>query len=206
MQEDCIDRFDAMDCHAAVSLCESEITAPFRATGLNVYDVSKPCLGDFHCYIEFAFITSLLNQPEIRTELGVDIKSNFSATSRAVWRDFNRHMDKWAVPTQYHIEGLLEREVPVLIYAGTWDFKCNWVANQLWTEKLQWTGKEAFNSQKMRDWEVDGRVAGQWKSANGLTFLTVYEAGHLVPHDKPVEALAMLHRWVEGKGFSGLVG
>jgi len=110
-------------------------------------------------------------------------------------------MDKWAVPTQYYVEGLLERGVPVLIYAGTLDFQwyvkfpwcksewrvlmkrwmnSNWVANQLWTEKLQWTGKEAFNAQKMRDWDVDGRVAGQWKSANGLTFLTFYEAGHMV--------------------------
>jgi len=29
----------------------------------------------------------------------------------------------------------------------------NWVANQLRTEKLQWTGKEAFNTEKMRVWD-----------------------------------------------------
>ena len=45
MQEDCIDQFDAMDCLAAVSLCESEITAPFRATG--------PCAFPFLSLIIF---------------------------------------------------------------------------------------------------------------------------------------------------------
>ena len=59
----------------------------------------------------------------------------------------------------------------------------NWVANQLWAERLQWSGKEAFNAQI----EVDGRVTGQWKSANGLTFLSIYEAGNMV-RNSPVKA------------------
>ena len=41
MKESCVDTFDAMDCNAAVNFCDSELSAPFWATGRNVYDISK---------------------------------------------------------------------------------------------------------------------------------------------------------------------
>lgn len=51
---------------------------------------------------------------------------------------FALHMDKWRVPNHFYVASLLERGVKVLIYAGTLDWQCNWVANRLWVEKLEW--------------------------------------------------------------------
>ena len=88
-------------------------------------------------------------------------------------------MDKYAVPSQHYVAGLLERGIPILIYAGTYDWQCNWVANKLWVDKLEWTGKDEYTREGWRDWTVDGRKAGETKSAGPLTFATIRAAGHM---------------------------
>ena len=127
-------------------------------------------------------------------------------------------MDKYAVPSQYYVSGLLERGVRVLIYAGTYDWQCNWVANKLWVDKLEWTGQDGYTAAEWRDWVVDGHKAGETKKSGLLTFATVREAGHMgklsqetslfdmhinhgyaVPHDKPAESFAMVSRWLSEK-------
>jgi len=83
-------------------------------------------------------------------------------------------------PTSEYIAALLEREVRVLIYVGTYDWICNWVGNERWTLALEWSGKEEFVTQSLRDWQVGGKRAGRARSAKGLTFATVDGAGHMV--------------------------
>lgn len=199
MQRDCVDHFDAIDCQASVDFCNSELSTGYWGSGRNVYDISKMCEGDSLCYLENGVITNYLNRPEIRDILGVETPNNFTACSREVGGNFNAHMDKYAVPAQFYVAGLLERGVRVLIYAGTYDWQCNWVANKLWVDRLEWTGKEAYTAQKWRDWEVDGKKAGETKGAGVLTFATIRGAGHMVPHDKPAESFAMVSRWLAGK-------
>ncbi|KAI0366349.1 peptidase S10 serine carboxypeptidase [Pilatotrama ljubarskyi] len=194
-RESCEDHFDAIDCRAAVDFCES-LGDAFRATGRNVYDISKDCLGNDLCYLESGAIKDYLNAPSTRSLLGAESPLNFTACSPDVGRAFVAHMDKWAVPAAYHVAGLLERGVRVLIYAGTYDWQCNWVSNRLWVDKLQWTGSARYARAEVRDWTVDGEKAGETKSAGPLTFATVRGAGHMVPHDKPAEAQAMVSRWL----------
>lgn len=130
-----------MSCNAAVNFCDSEISAPFWQTGLNVYDVSKvlftatanthvnflrifvlcsqKCLGGDLCYLEQSEIASYLNSPGVRDTLGVpsDV-GNFTGCSDIVGSNFNKHMDKWRLPAQLYVAELLERNIPILIYAG----------------------------------------------------------------------------------------
>lgn len=135
-------------------------------------------------------------------------------------------MDKWVAHTQDYVANLLDRGVRVLIYAGTYDWQCNWVANKLWVDKLEWSGRAEYAAQEWRDWSVDGKKAGEVKVASLLTFATIREAGHMishlfldyedshlslrlltsifslffpihhVPHDKPLESVAMISRWL----------
>jgi carboxypeptidase C (cathepsin A) len=153
--------------------------------------------------------------PETRELLGIEIPGNFSGCSEQVGRNFNKHMDKYSSPTQYYVSGLLERGIRVLIYLGTYDWQCNASANKLWIEKLQWTGQKSYLSQAWRNWLVDGKIAGETKTSGMLTVATVKGAGHMmstrsfssapwylphfdchVPHDKPVEAQALVSRWL----------
>ncbi|KAH9913665.1 Alpha/Beta hydrolase protein [Fomitopsis serialis] len=201
MYANCIDQFDAIDCNAAVNFCDSELSTGYWASGRNPYDISKPCEGTSLCYNENAVIKSFLDDPSTRTLLGVSSPYNFTACSSAVGAGFRAHLDKWAVPSQYYVAGLLARGVRVLIYAGTYDWQCNWVANRMWVDKLEWEGAEAWKTEAWRGWDVGEGVAGETKTVGPLTFATIAGAGHMVPHDKPAEAQAMISRWLTQKAL-----
>ncbi|KAJ7177909.1 peptidase S10 serine carboxypeptidase [Mycena filopes] len=190
MKASCIDQFDAINCGAAVNFCENELSTGMRASGRNVYDISKPCIGNL-CYAENDVITEYLSDPALREMLGVDpAAANFTSCSNEVGNQFSARLDKWAVPTQYYVAGLLDRGIRVLIYAGTYDWQCNWVANRMWVDKLEWSGQEAYAAIEWADWGVGknwkGKPAGEIKQAEGslLSF-----------------ALAMLSAWLHGRSL-----
>lgn len=85
-------------------------------------------------------------------------------------------------PFHLLVPALLEKGIKVLVYAGDADFICNWMGNKAWTLELEWKGKQGFNSAKDVKWnsKTTGRKAGVYRSYNGLSFLRVFEAGHMV--------------------------
>lgn len=137
-------------------------------------------MGEQLCYAENTAIANLLDNPATRALLGVETPGNFSPCSSEVGRNFNAHMDKYAVPAQNYVAGLLDRGVRMLIYAGTYDWQCNWVANKMWVDKLEWSESEGYKARSWRDWTFEGQTAGQTKSAGPLTFATVLGAGHMI--------------------------
>jgi cathepsin A (carboxypeptidase C) len=106
---------------------------------------------------------------------------------------------------------MLESGIRVLIYAGDVDFICNWMGNKAWTQELRWSGKEEFNAAGDNKWmyakdgqTVEGGMARTGHAAHGegsLTFLQVYEAGHMVPMDQPQAALSLLNTFLTNKAF-----
>jgi len=67
---------------------------------------------------------------------------------------------------------------------------------------MVWPGQQAFNKSPEVIWHVGGQPAGSAKSAAGLTFLKVLNAGHMVPMDQPVNALDMLSRFTTNSPFN----
>jgi carboxypeptidase C (cathepsin A) len=132
------------------------------------------------CYAENANIRDFLDAPGTRKMLGAESPGNFSLSSGIVGKNFASHLDKWAHHTQDYVAALLERNIRVLIYAGTYDWQCNWIANKLWVDKLDWTGRSAYMKESWRSWYVDGEKAGETKSTGPLTFATVLGAGHMM--------------------------
>ncbi|KAH7341395.1 Alpha/Beta hydrolase protein [Rhizoctonia solani] len=202
-QKDCVEQLDPIACGLAAQFCDSALSQPYWATGRNPYDMTKPCkseeLASSLCYPITKHINAFLDLPETRKALGVHPSiGNYTGCSADVGTRFSASLDHFH-SNQWYIAGLLERGIRVLIYAGTYDWICNWVGNQKWVMALDWTGSAEFTAQKDRDWVVDGQAVGFTRSAHGLTFATVNSAGHMVPYDKPKEALAMLSRWLEGK-------
>lgn len=200
MKEACVDQLDDISCTAAWMFCETEISNPLEATGLNPYDITKPCGGpiaDVFCYPINKEIKGYLSRPDVRSTLGVDesVPQNFSLVSWEVNSAFMASMDH-VFPNQFYIAALLERGIRALIYTGVNDFACNWVGNDRMTRDMEWTGREAFSVQPLRDWLVDGKVAGQTRSAGPLTFATINDAGHMAPYDKPAESLELVNRWL----------
>jgi carboxypeptidase C (cathepsin A) len=52
---------------------------------------------------------------------------------------------------------------------GTYDFICNHVGNELWMERLAWSGKKGYNAQELAEWKVNGTVAGTYKTYKNLS-------------------------------------
>ena len=107
------------------------------------------------------------------------------------------HVD-WMKNFAPYVADLLNDGIPSLIYAGDLDFICNYMGNRAWTLGLDWDHKDEFNAAQERDWN-DG--AGLTRTANGLTFLQVYDAGPMVPSDQPEHALPMITQFLNGEGF-----
>ncbi|KZT70196.1 serine carboxypeptidase [Daedalea quercina L-15889] len=196
IKEACFDVFDGLGCGAAKLFCESElVNIPAER---NPYDLSRKCegeLADTLCYPITKDIVAYLNRPVTRALLGTDaIPANYSSIGWDLNRRFMALQDEMH-PTQYYLEGLLERGVRVLIYVGAYDFICNWIGNERMTLNLEWTGQSEFVAQPLREWKVDGAVAGLTRSVGPLTFATIYGAGHMVPHDMPKESLELVKRW-----------
>ncbi|KAL7412773.1 Alpha/Beta hydrolase protein [Mrakia frigida] len=203
MKAECEDRFDALGCQAALDFCYKKIRSPFTATGLNPYDISKPCDG-YLCYGDVSNgISAYLDLPSVRSHLGIHSSvPPFVGCSSAVGSAFNAQMDGTG-KTYLYVASLLEHGVKVLIYAGKYDFQCNWIHQLSWTSKLEWSGSVPFNAEPIEEWFVSKNsteAAGEWRSSGGLTYVTVRGAGHMVPYDKPVDSLEMLTRFLENDG------
>ena len=99
----------------------------------------------------------------------------------------------WMKQFNSHVAEVLEAGIKTLIYAGEYDFICNWMGNDAWTQVLEWEGADSFAAAKNTTWvNRDGDVAGSYRSAEGLTFLKVLNAGHMVPRDQPANAMDMV--------------
>ncbi|KAK7461384.1 hypothetical protein VKT23_008562 [Stygiomarasmius scandens] len=206
IQESCVDVFDSISCGAATQFCAEQIGLPFNSTGLNAWDMTKKCEGGKgdDCYPETRFITEFLSKSSVQSTLGVDpAVSNYSFCNLDIMSAFSQTQDS-SHPSTFHVAALLERGIRVLVYVGEYDWLCNWIGQERWVHRMEWSGREAFVNKEMEDWVVDAneerKKSGRMKSANGLTFLIVDKAGHMVPHDKPVEALNLLKRWITETG------
>merc|ERR1712129_133613 len=102
------------------------------------------------------------------------------------------------------VADLLEHNMKVLIYAGEYDYICNWRGNYAWLEGMSWSGQSDFKSATNATWNgPGGNAAGYLKSAKNLSFLKVLNAGHLSPMDQPANTLQMVQEFTKGSLSTG---
>jgi cathepsin A (carboxypeptidase C) len=113
--------------------------------------------------------------------------------------------------TQPQVLYLLEHGIDVLFYQGNLDLACNTAGNLQWANTMQWKGQPAFVAQPKRSWENEGKEVGWFKEVKTTTasgrdttfaFATVDGAGHMVPMNKPKEALALVDRWIRKRSYA----
>ncbi|XP_047312941.1 serine carboxypeptidase-like 48 [Impatiens glandulifera] len=158
----------------------------------NIYDIRKRC--ESHGCYDFSYMLNILNERSVREALGVR-NISFVSPNRSVYnaflKDFSRnHAAK--------IPPLLDYGIKVLIYAGEYDLLCNWLGNLWWVMKIEWWGQRQFNDAPITSYIVNGNVEGKLKRYGPLSFLKVFNSGHMVSMDQPKVALEMLDRWTKG--------
>lgn len=89
------------------------------------------------------------------------------------------------------------------------------MGNKAWTMALNWSGRAPFhvtgdhkwyysnadNQQTVGGWARSAKSVTSRSNGGSLTFLQVKEAGHMVPMDQPIAALAMINAFTQNKPF-----
>ena len=142
------------------------------------------------CY-DFSQSDTFLNRADVTAALG---------TTGRKWVECDQMvhtylLGDWMTNLMPQVAEMLDKtDLEVLVYSGDKDWICNWRGGEAWTAATKWNGKEQFNAAEYESWTVNGEAAGEMRQYGNLHFLRVYEAGHMVPMDQPVNALAMVQR------------
>jgi len=168
-------------CLTAYEGCNLMSQIPYELSGKNPYDMRIKCAVRPLCY-DFSNIVTYLNTPAIQTALGV--KKKWGSCNKAVTLLFSYAGD-WMKSFHQLIPDMLADGIRTLIYAGDEDYICNWLGNMKWTLALDWPHKSDFNAATNRDYNMGNKTVAKVRSSNGLTFMQVFEAGHMVPKDQP---------------------
>ncbi|KAG2333500.1 hypothetical protein Bca52824_004680 [Brassica carinata] len=194
-----------VDCQSSIRICSNLYKKPSFDFCLSLfvlkhYDVRKKCVGP-QCY-DNSNVKTFLNQENVRKALGV------GENKWELCRD-NVHeamTEDWMINLEVNIPALVEDGINLLIYAGEYDFICNWLGNSRWVEQMNWSGQKEFGSAKTVPFLVDGKEAGLMKNHGPLAFLKVnrkngfvHDARHMVPMDQPKASLQMLKTWIQGQ-------
>lgn len=164
----------------------------------NFMDLQQPCADNEEatCYWEDDHIAQYLNQPHVLNLLQSK-KSKFVACNATVDLSFDESGSQLA-SNSANLTAVLEADIPVLIYAGDTDALYNWLGNKKVAEELTWKNHENFKNAESIPWVVSGKEEGSVKNYKHLTFLRIYNTGHLVTDRKPEAGLAMFNTWISG--------
>ncbi|KAI9301398.1 Alpha/Beta hydrolase protein [Cunninghamella echinulata] len=181
LTEKCYETDDDQDCITAFTYCSFSVQYMYFLSGKSPYDVrsSKPV---DESYIGFINKTSTLE--------AIGARPQFNGLNDKVLAAFGTTGDR-IKSSASHVTNLLNNDIPVLMYAGDADFICTHYGIQAWVEQLEFENSQEFRNGKLKPWSMNGKDAGLIQQGGGLTYLRIYEAGHLVPTDQPEAALKM---------------
>jgi len=213
----CRDFNSKLTCIPATMYCYNQLYAPVQRSGLNPYDARIKCDhkedGEL-CYRQMKWIDTWLNDPKHKVELGANPEREFQSCNIAINQAFMMQGDGMQ-NTALLLPDLINDGVRLLVYAGNADMMCNYIGNERWLEALDHDFHREFSTAKTEPWVTieSGKVAGTVRSAGGkgkttgnVTFVTVYEAGHMVPYNQPEAALDLFTRWIKDIPLTDLSG
>ncbi|KAL1469254.1 hypothetical protein MTO96_004963 [Rhipicephalus appendiculatus] len=96
------------------------------------------------------------------------------------------------------VQELVDSEqLRTLIYNGDIDMACNFLGDEWFVNTL---GYKPTSTYKL--WKHGKQVAGFFQTyENNITFVTIKGAGHMVPEDKPAQALQMISNFISNTPF-----
>ncbi|XP_053605421.1 retinoid-inducible serine carboxypeptidase-like isoform X2 [Plodia interpunctella] len=121
----------------------------------------------------------------VKPVLPVNQSIEYSYTSALVFDNLNI---SFLFPTTKFLEFLLNTtDLKIAVYNGNLDVITSLAGASNWIHKLKWYGAEEFRHAKRLP--INGEKNCYYKTANQLSFWSVFRAGHWIPEDNP-EAMA----------------
>jgi len=148
-----------------------------------------------------------MNSTAVKKALGVDVDRNFQACNEDVNAAF--YVQGQALSNSAELlPNLMHGGVRLLVFAGNTDAVCNYQGVELWMTRLQHAFHAEFSAAPSRPWRTSSTkyLAGEVRFAGGAgsgagnyTFVQIYDAGHMAPHDQPEASLDMIERWINDR-------
>ncbi|CAE6453758.1 unnamed protein product [Rhizoctonia solani] len=204
--ERCKDFDTPLTCVPAAIFAFAAMDEGFENMGLNRYDIRRPCSEEVACYDEMEYAQAYLNRSDVKVALGVPANYSYSWLNMDINLAFARAGDT-SHDASPMVQELLEDGVRVLNLAGDADFACNFIGAFKWMYRLDSKYAKEFRSLNNTVWKLNGKPVGEvrasadegGRTAGKFTWLRVYEAGHMVPHDQPEVALEFFRKWINNK-------
>ncbi|KAJ8530560.1 hypothetical protein ON010_g14350 [Phytophthora cinnamomi] len=163
--------------------------------GRNVYDIRRDCHKDDELHLCYR-LTRL--QDFVNTDA---TKAYFDEASHN-WKVCSSGAAEKLAPldrleeSEYNVARVLAHGVRVLVYGGDADTVVNWMSQDSWTRALAWEYQQAFTSADFDDVFFQGHAIGRVRTSHGLSFMKVYGAGHMVPHDQPAASYEIVRSFL----------
>jgi cathepsin A (carboxypeptidase C) len=184
----CVDFPDEIICKASSDYCFAGLLKAINDEPTNYYDRTMACRDQETCYPEQDYIETLLNQEFVQGALEIEKQTNGKAANFTISFDIirDRYMDSgdFGTSSTSDLENIINHaSVDVMIYVG----KKDWIVTALGTgrmlERMRFNGYAEFRAQPKvtLPWNTkEGGPAGTVKKIDGLWFVELNEAGHLV--------------------------
>ncbi|KAH7655715.1 Peptidase S10 serine carboxypeptidase protein [Dioscorea alata] len=163
--------------------CEKALNCGYMEIGnLDNYDIYAPLCND-PSEAETSRITNAVQQSLHANVTGLPYPWNTCSN----WNDAPKTM----MP---NIKELISKSIRVWLYSGDVDAVCSVTSTRYFINMLGLTVKTPW-----RAWYINDEVGGYVVGYQGLTFVTVRGAGHLVPSYQPERALTMITSFLQGE-------
>lgn len=133
-----------------------------------------------------------MNSPDVKAALHISDQATHPWDSCS---DYLIYGEVYTSMTEQY--NYLLSHVRAMIYHGDTDTMCNFIGGQWFVESL---GREVLNP--YRPWVYGNQTAGFVKDFNNITYVTVLGSGHMVPEDRPAQALQMFTNFLNNEPFT----
>jgi carboxypeptidase C (cathepsin A) len=101
----------------------------------------------------------------------------------------------------YEVLPKLIDEIAVLLYNGDKDIICNYVGMENSLDNMVWRKSKGFGNAKtveFRRGAGNETLVGEYRQARGLSYMKIFDAGHMVPFNQPEGSLLMIQQFLKG--------
>lgn len=186
---------DSTACEAILNMitrATTNLNGPKHDQCINIYDYrlrdESPACG-MTWPPDLANVYKFLRETQVLTDLHVTTNKQWTECSHEVGRDLKARDSMISI----HLFLRILESVPIMLFHGDRDLICNTVGALNMIKKLKWGGHTGFSKNAPQiPWVHGNQSAGYIKSERNLTFVSVYNASHMVPFDKPDVLRALL--------------
>ncbi|KAK4180452.1 putative carboxypeptidase S1 [Triangularia setosa] len=185
----------AAECNDAYAICYYATGLDVVESGqLDVYDIRDT--GEDSATPGTSTYREYLKRPDVKNAIGA--QGDYTECSDSAWEQFDSTGD----PSRSFLGELSEvvrSGIRVLLWAGDADWLCNWVGNLAIANAIDFSGQRDFAERTLSAYRVNGTIRGEFKTVENLSWLRVYNAGHLVSFNQPQVALQAFRQTMENK-------